>query len=127
MRNIEIILREFDDDTRKQVSCILPFELFDGYSKSTISDILSLKIDEMIKELNTNNIKWSKLPEVNYEEGYAEGEHMTFDEFYGGISSGCITDDDGSGYWATDTRCSNMYVFENKRPEWATHVVWYNK
>ena len=34
---------------------------------------------------------------------------------------------DGSGYWATETQESNWPVFTMDRPEWATHVVWYNK
>lgn len=33
---------------------------------------------------------------------------------------------DGSGYWATATEMSDLDVF-SPRPDWATHVMWFNK
>lgn len=47
---------------------------------------------------------------------------------------GIFTDDDGFGLYATDTEVSNREIefwdFDEDNynvPEWATHVVWYNK
>lgn len=43
------------------------------------------------------------------------------------VKEGSIWDYDGSGYWSTDSEMSGLEVFNSKRPEWATHVVWFNK
>lgn len=38
-----------------------------------------------------------------------------------------FTPDDGNGYWcAGETRQSDVNCF-SKKPEWATHVAWYNR
>ena len=35
---------------------------------------------------------------------------------------------DGSGYWATDKHYApQVSVFKYPKPEWATHVMWFNK
>lgn len=52
--------------------------------------------------------------------------------FINGVKIWCYTDDDGYGYYATDTEISDQYVniyaiLKNVWPNWATHVVWYNK
>lgn len=57
---------------------------------------------------------------------------MTIEEFICGVQDRWITDDDGCGYFATDTEVSNKEVFFDcddavEFPKWATHVVWYNK
>jgi hypothetical protein len=41
--------------------------------------------------------------------------------------SSAFYSDDGSGYWATETHESNWSVFSVDKPEWATHIAWYNK
>lgn len=42
-----------------------------------------------------------------------------------------FTEDDGKGYYVKGTakgyRVSSIDVFDDSRPTWATHVVWYNK
>ena len=43
------------------------------------------------------------------------------------VESGAIISDDGSGVWATATEQSDMSVWEGGTPEWATHVMWFNK
>jgi hypothetical protein len=57
--------------------------------------------------------------------------HMTWSEFVGGVISGGLTDDDGHGVYATATHRSKITVVPSqvnlKRPEWATHVLWFNK
>lgn len=57
--------------------------------------------------------------------------HMAWSEFVGGVISGGFTDDDGHGVYATATHRSKITVVPSqvnlKRPEWATHVLWFNK
>ena len=56
------------------------------------------------------------------------------EDFKEGVIFGMFTDDDGFGYYATDTEVSDCEIefwdFDKDNynvPEWATHVVWYNK
>lgn len=62
------------------------------------------------------------------------GDHMTFESFKESVESGCLMDDDGHGDLATADGCSNITINPSqldddswKKPDWATHVVWYNK
>lgn len=41
-------------------------------------------------------------------------------------ASGFLNSDDGTGYWATATHRSGIPVHA-ARPDWATHVLWFNK
>lgn len=43
------------------------------------------------------------------------------------VETGAINSDDGSGVWATATEQSDVSVWEGGTPEWATHVMWFNK
>lgn len=51
---------------------------------------------------------------------------MSAEDFLDDADSGCLISDDGSGYWATETMVSEVSCWADK-PEWATHVCWYNK
>jgi farnesyl diphosphate synthase len=56
--------------------------------------------------------------------------HVTWDEFCTAMKNGSISDDDGDGDFATATHVSDVHVPSTtiwKKPEWATHVLWYNK
>lgn len=60
------------------------------------------------------------------------GDLMTSKEFASSVKSSFFTSWDGSGYWATITemdRESPVFVDDKftKKPEWATHVMWFNK
>jgi hypothetical protein len=60
------------------------------------------------------------------------GDHMTLEEFTRGVKSGCLTDDDGCGNYASATEISNvnvdMWAIGNDKPDPRfTHVVWFNK
>ena len=50
---------------------------------------------------------------------------MTVEEFQECEDGGGIISGDGVGNWATETEESNVSCFSPK-PEWATHVCWYN-
>lgn len=43
------------------------------------------------------------------------------------IKSGAIAPDDGVGYWATEVYMNREAYAFDQRPEWATHVAWFNK
>ena len=51
---------------------------------------------------------------------------MTAHEFFEGTKSGMLTCDDGNGVWATATQKSDSSC-NTEKPQWATHVVWYNR
>ena len=51
---------------------------------------------------------------------------MTADDFEKTVESGMIIEDDGTGYWATEDGISKIDCF-TKKPQWATHVAWFNK
>lgn len=63
------------------------------------------------------------------------GDHMTWDDFAESCEDGSFIDYDGDGHLATADKCSNITVLPSmledgsnwKKPDWATHVVWYNK
>ena len=54
-------------------------------------------------------------------------DFMTVEEWEEACESGCFISDDGSGHWATATQESYLSVWSVEKPEWATHVAWYNK
>lgn len=43
------------------------------------------------------------------------------------VRNGMFTPDDGIGYWATETKMRPDTDCFDGCPEWATHVVWFNK
>lgn len=60
------------------------------------------------------------------------GDLMEWKDFVKSVKAGDLSDDDGSATLATssmmsgiDVEPSELHLF--KRPDWATHVVWYNK
>lgn len=60
---------------------------------------------------------------------------MTISEFKGCVESGALIDFDGFGNWATEEKFESGFdvkpsTFKNSgfsHPDWATHVVWFNK
>lgn len=55
------------------------------------------------------------------------GDHMTLADFKACVDSGLFTDDDGTGYYATDTLMVRQDVDLSNINEYFTHVVWFNK
>ena len=55
------------------------------------------------------------------------GDLMTVKEFISHRDARVFLPYDGSGNWATATHESNWSVWTIEKPEWATHVMWYNK
>ena len=54
------------------------------------------------------------------------GDLMTLEDFRHDEDLGCLTSDDGNGYYATETGMSDIPTYHTE-PEWATHVVWFNR
>ena len=53
---------------------------------------------------------------------------FTVEEFAYNVKLGAFIPSDGIGYWATETHEDDeTNVFYDSKPEWATHVAWYNK
>lgn len=61
----------------------------------------------------------------------SDAEHLTLQEFIGACNSGAFTDDDGIGYYATETEQTNLDILPSDTGGFLntdyTHVVWYNK
>lgn len=51
---------------------------------------------------------------------------MTAEEFVEAENDGFLTGDDGNGVWATETHKSDISTRAD-RPDWATHVLWFNR
>ncbi len=54
------------------------------------------------------------------------GDLIPLEEWKDLTSKRAIIPDDGTGNWATETEMSAISCFA-PRPEWATHVVWFNR
>lgn len=53
-------------------------------------------------------------------------------EWLMGVNMGCFNDDDGDGFWATQThqlKDDHFNIWQDiaNHPDWATHVAWYGK
>jgi hypothetical protein len=61
-------------------------------------------------------------------------DHQKWEEFKESCEGGNFIDYDGYGEFATDKQVSNISVLPSEandpqfeKPNWATHVVWYNR
>lgn len=70
-------------------------------------------------------MRWEPMPD------YADV--MTLADFIDNVGMGVLTNDDGTGYYATATHVSNVLCLpsnvnlEGIAPAGATHVAWFNK
>lgn len=58
------------------------------------------------------------------------GDLMTLEDWDACVACGGFIPYDGSGCWATNNKMdqsSNVWSKTALRPEWATHVVWFNR
>ena len=61
------------------------------------------------------------------------GDLMTLETFTKAVRVGGFIDYDGSGYYATLTEYATNYhvkpsrLSSDKTPEWATHIIWFNR
>lgn len=81
-------------------------------------------IDEVAKTLKEKEVQENK-PKMTTISDY--GDHMPAEDFDECVECRAFIPDDGDGNWATATLESDLSVWGHKRPEWATHVVWYSR
>ena len=57
------------------------------------------------------------------------GDMIPLNEFVSCVKSNVFTPDDGIGHWATETEedVDTDVLSGDPKPDWATHVMWYNK
>tara|TARA_Y100000310_G_C20250733_1_gene608958 strand:- start:77 stop:286 length:210 start_codon:yes stop_codon:yes gene_type:complete len=68
--------------------------------------------------MDNNNIEFREVPNF--------GDLMDLDEWDCCITCDAIIASDGTGYYSTDDKVSNISAFSGKVPAWATHVMWFN-
>ena len=87
------------------------------------------------KQLPTEFMKQiKKLQPVKYEPipSPEDGDHMLIHDFEQAVKDNFFTDEDGTGYYATETQMTNKVVeikdiINNKNDDHWSHVVWFNK
>lgn len=53
---------------------------------------------------------------------------MAASEFIAAVNDGFFIPYDGDGYWSTEEGMTEASVWNGgRKPEWATHVVWFNR
>lgn len=84
---------------------------------------ISSLIDEF-KNLTKDTL--NEAPELSPHDDF--GDLFTAEEWMSEGMRGCaFVPSDGSGYWATkDGHSYSHYDIFGHKPEWATHVAWYN-
>jgi hypothetical protein len=96
------------------------------------ADVL-VRLAKVQKELDDLKGKKQKAKEPKLEPIDPElGDHMSWSDFMQYVNGGDFNDDDGCADLATATHVSNISIScsgakDFNKPEWATHVVWYNK
>lgn len=83
-----------------------------------------VNLDELFP--SKKDIKWKSIPDY--------GDTMTLEHWVECVNSGGFIDYDGHGYLSDGTRQSNIIVQPSdvtkkkmQFPDWATHVIWFNK
>ncbi len=97
-------------------SKIIELVIKECLESSLIGEWESQKIHKMF-ELN---YKPKMQPNPDY------GDLFTVKEWDESVKFGAFIPDDGDGYWATEKEHAYISVWDEK-PDWATHVVWFNK
>lgn len=56
------------------------------------------------------------------------GKLFPIDEWLNAVATGAFIPYDGDGYWATiDGMDKASDVWGSNKPDWATHVMWFNR
>lgn len=85
-----------------------------------------------VKEYIETNREYKLVQDYNLVPHDDIGDLFTIEEFIDICKTGYLSDYDGSGFYATDTEQSNIYIspgdiFADKYRKDFTHVKWYNK
>lgn len=84
------------------------------------------KIAAATKRINELKVKAGPSIHLKPFSGSDEQCLMTAAQYEEDEGSGMLGSDDGNGYWATATQRSDIST-SKPRPDWATHVVWFNR
>ena len=77
-------------------------------------------------------IKYRPLDKIEFRQPYGFGDKMTLDEFINDCKEGFFTDSDGSGYYGTEDKQTNLPIYPSSimsgtyRTDFS-HVYWFNK
>lgn len=82
--------------------------------------------------LGAPDLVWFKVMVVTFGGIPNYGNVYTMDQFKSMVEAGRFIDRDGHGNLASEDECSNVQirpfeVYHRAIPDWATHVVWYNR
>lgn len=97
---------------------------------------LKTLIQDDWKRLTTDQNELKNVTFASLQDGSEElfGDHMSMEEWVNCVKAGGFIDDDGDGVLATAEHETNIIIspsfitlLELPMPDWATHVVWFNK
>ena len=110
----------YDDWYKENPDTMMPYDELQKRTKGVYN-----KYNELNRKFRLHTpFKMSPIP--NY------GDHMTLEDFKEACESWCFIDDDGHGYYASETEessipiCPSDFDSDCVRDDF-THVVWYNK
>lgn len=114
----------------------------DVYKKVVVLDLHIQEMERKIKRIqneirNAKKRRTNLLKQVGNKMGIvlkpipSYGDHMTLESFTDCVECGGFNDDDGTGYYATETQITDIVVYPSDitkgfDKKWS-HVVWFNK
>jgi len=125
---IEELLREEERLEKRyhdiEEQCLKDGVKFDEFAKKAEKEREGLYFIDKYKRLRRD-------PIVEYGKEW-KGETYTLDEFKRMAKTKVLTDDDGYGYYATESAKSDVFIYpsdvmENLIREDFSHVIWFNK
>ena len=104
-------------------------------------DFVKMRTEDLLKTMETEiRDRWNSEANICFQKEFKPvsescGTVMTVKDWLGCVENGGFIDYDGSGSlcrdgkWESETGISpsDITVFKVTIPEWATHVVWYNR
>lgn len=108
---------------------------WDEYKESHYDDYPAIYESKEYKEYSKwcdLEIKYRPLDKIEFRQPYGFGDKMTLDEFINDCKEGFFTDSDGSGYYGTEDKQTNLPICPSSimsgtyRTDFS-HVYWFNK
>lgn len=108
---------------------------WDEYKESHYDDYPSIFESLQYKEYSKwwdLELKYRPLDKIEFRQPYGFGDKMTLDEFINDCKEGFFTDSDGSGYYGTEDKQTNLPICPSSimsgtyRTDFS-HVYWFNK
>ena len=108
---------------------------WDAYMVSHYDDYPAIFESRQYKEYSKwweLELKYRPLDKIEFRQPYGFGDKMTLDEFINDCKEGFFTDSDGSGYYGTEDKQTNLPICPSSimsgtyRTDFS-HVYWFNK